>query len=183
MKLFNNKNGYGFMSILLHWLMALLVIGLYLLGIYMVDLDYYDAMYQTAPMIHKLVGVLTLFLLIIRLPLKYVQCKPDVLGSYTQWEVLLASIVHNLFYLLLVVMTISGYLISTLKGKGIDILGLFELPSLLILNEKAAEIVGKTHELSSDLFILLLFFHIIATIKHHVFDKDKAIIRILKPVE
>ncbi|MDO6804863.1 hypothetical protein Q4595_20600, partial [Wenyingzhuangia sp. 1_MG-2023] len=38
----NTPNRYGLVAIALHWLMALGVIGMFGLGLYMVELTYYD---------------------------------------------------------------------------------------------------------------------------------------------
>ena len=60
----NHSNGYGLIAILFHWLMALLIPGLFALGWYMVDLSYYDSWYQTAPHWHKSIGILLLVFLV-----------------------------------------------------------------------------------------------------------------------
>ncbi len=59
----NSTQGYGLVAILLHWSMAVLIIGLYLLGDWMVDLDYYHPWYLEAPDLHRGLGVVTALLL------------------------------------------------------------------------------------------------------------------------
>ncbi len=65
--LFNSTNHYGYISIVLHWLMALVLIGMYVVGDYMVDLDYYDTWYHQAPALHKATGVILGFVLVFRI--------------------------------------------------------------------------------------------------------------------
>ena len=54
----NTEEGYGLVAIVLHWSMAVVVIVLFALGLWMVDLTYYDPWYRRAPDIHKGLGVL-----------------------------------------------------------------------------------------------------------------------------
>ena len=53
----NTASGYGLMAILLHWLVALVVFGLFTLGVWMTGLTYYDEWYKTGPYIHKSIGL------------------------------------------------------------------------------------------------------------------------------
>ena len=45
----NTRTGYGLVAITLHWVVALTVIGLAILGLWMVDLSYYSPWYRSAP--------------------------------------------------------------------------------------------------------------------------------------
>ena len=58
----NTASRYGWVSLSLHWLMALAVIGMFALGIWMRQLSYYDPWYRDGPSIHKGIGIL-LFIL------------------------------------------------------------------------------------------------------------------------
>lgn len=60
MRLRNSPNGYGLITIGMHWIVAVAVFGLFGLGLWMRGLDYYSPWYQTAPDIHKSVGLLLL---------------------------------------------------------------------------------------------------------------------------
>ena len=64
----NSEQNFGLITILIHWLMALLIIGLFILGKYMLSLDYYDPFYHTGPWWHKSIGLVVLFLLIVLFP-------------------------------------------------------------------------------------------------------------------
>jgi len=75
---------------------------------------------------------------------------------------------------------ISGYLISTAKGKPIDVFGLFELPATLHGLDGQEDIAGMVHEYLAYSLIALAVLHAAGAIKHHVIDKDKTLIRMLK---
>ena len=178
MALTNTREHYGWISILLHWSMAIILISLYFVGDYMVDLTYYDRLYHTLPAWHKAFGVLMGFALLLRLAWLYAQPRPAVLGkpgiSHT-----LAHGGHLALYGLLLVMIISGYLISTAKGKGIEIFGWFELPALLTENEARGELAGKIHAVAATVFILLVGVHALAALLHHFYWKDRTLTRML----
>jgi cytochrome b561 len=63
----NDASAFGWLAIVLHWSSAILVIGLLALGVWMVTLTYYDSCYTPAPLIHKSLGLLFAFLLLIQL--------------------------------------------------------------------------------------------------------------------
>ena len=54
----NTSARYGLVSVLLHWSVALVVFGLFGLGFWMVGLSYYDPWRQSAPDLHKSIGIL-----------------------------------------------------------------------------------------------------------------------------
>ncbi|TMP79211.1 cytochrome B, partial [Pseudoalteromonas ruthenica] len=49
----NTKRSYGWVSIVFHWLSACAILAMFWLGLYMVDLSYYDPWYRDALTIHK----------------------------------------------------------------------------------------------------------------------------------
>ncbi len=62
----DTKSGYGLPTRIVHWAMAVAIVGVYALGWWMVDLNYYSPYYQSAPDLHRSVGMLLLFVLIAR---------------------------------------------------------------------------------------------------------------------
>ncbi len=175
----NTSTYYGWVSRYLHWFMALLLIGMYLLGDYMMGLDYYDTWYHDGREIHKALGILLAFLLVFRFVWNHIQAKPSPLSDHL-WGNRLATLGHWALYGLTVVLIISGYLISTAKGAGIDVFGWFEVPALLAADADRTEIAEDVHEIAADLFILLAIGHAIAALVHHYFYKDRTLVRMFK---
>tara|TARA_R110000782_G_scaffold18459_8_gene50793 strand:- start:3702 stop:4271 length:570 start_codon:yes stop_codon:yes gene_type:complete len=182
MSIANTKDSYGVVAILLHWIMAILIVGLFVLGVYMVDLDYYSKWYNLAPWWHKCVGMLVFFLLIVRMIWVMINPRPEPLVTYKRWEILAARFTHALFYILLILICMSGYFITTAKGASIDLFGWFNIPALGSLDKSQAELSGEVHEIAAYVMLLLFLLHVCATVKHHFFDKDATLIRILKPI-
>lgn len=175
----NTTDAYGWISITLHWVMALLLIALYFVGDYMVELTYYDPLYHTLPYWHKSIGIALGFALLFRLVWNFSNPKPAAIQGAPAFTHTLAKLGHLALYGLLLVLIISGYLISTAKGKGIEVFGLFELPALLASNEQRGEIAGEVHEIAATLFMLLVAVHALAALFHHVYWKDNTLTRML----
>ena len=175
----NTKEHYGWISILLHWLAAITVFGLFGLGYWMVDLDYYDSLYKTAPALHKSVGLSLLAIMIFRLIWRLIQVQPGHLESHKPIERKIGAFVHLFLYFLLFVIMFAGYFISTADGRGIDVFGLFEVPGFGSLIENQEDKAGVFHQYAAYLLMLVVFLHAAAALKHHFIDKDKTLTRMI----
>ena len=173
----NTRESFGWISISLHWLMAVGLIAMYFLGDYMVGLDYYDKWYKDAPEIHKGAGFIIGVSMVLRLLWNQMQEKPQHLDPKTVRMNWMASAAHYMFYLLVLVLVVSGYLISTAKGQGIEVFGLFEIPALLPDDKDRGELAGDIHELLGLGFMLLVAVHALAALAHHFFMKDRTLKR------
>ncbi len=173
----NTAKQYGLVSKVLHSLVAVVVLGLFGLGFWMVELDYYDSWYRTAPDLHKSIGVLIAFVIIARLIWNFSHTKVEPLATHKPIEIKLAKLAHYLLYLLLLILVISGYLISTADGRGIEIFSLFELPALGSLFENQEDLAGAVHKWIAYGLVSLVVIHVLGALKHHVIDKDSTLKR------
>lgn len=177
MQIRNTSQGYGLLAIILHWMMALLIIAQFFLGQYMVDLDYYDPWYKAAPDFHRSLGVIIAILLILRLFWRLANVQPDGIGK--PWEQCIARWLHRLFYMLIVAVVLSGYLISTADGQGINVFNLFEIPATIHGYENQEDIAGEFHEWFTYLLLALAGLHALAALKHHFINRDYTLSRML----
>ncbi|MCL9783215.1 cytochrome b [Vibrio sp. S4M6] len=164
---------YNLSTRILHWLSAIIIIGMFVVGLWMVDLSYYSQWYNFAPHWHKSVGILFLFLTVFRFFWKSVTASPKVEGKPI--EIVLAKIAHLVMYLLLFVVFVSGYLISTADGRGIDVFDWFTIPGAGALFNQQADIAGDIHLYSAVVLISLAALHAIAALKHHYISKDNTL--------
>ena len=153
----------------LHAVMALLIPVLFGLGVWMVDLGFYDSWYHKAPDLHKALGVLTFFLLLPRLVYALMHKKPQQAST---WSTRASQVTHVLMYLLLVVIFVSGYLIATAAGDAVSVFGWFDVPALPALIEQQADIAGDVHQYAAWSLIGLIGLHIAAALKHAWLNKD-----------
>jgi len=177
MRLTNSTHRFGWLSMLLHWVMAVAIIGLFGLGIYMMDLGYYDPWYQTAPNIHRSVGILVALVLMLRWMWRLANTHPLIEGK--PWEQVVARGVHRIFYLLMFAVVLSGYLISTADGREVAVFDWFEVPATLHGYANQEDIAGKFHEYLAYGLIGLVVLHTLAALKHHFIDRDATLRRML----
>jgi len=175
----NSAISYGWVSIAIHWIMALLIFFLFGLGLYMVELTYYDAWYKGSLDLHKSLGLVTLFALFFRTFWRFINPSPaDLPGP--RWEKLSAHYMHLGLYALLLILMVSGYLISTADGRAIAVFELISVPALPWGIDNQEDIVGELHEVLAWLLISMVAVHALAAIKHQFINKDNGLGRILK---
>ncbi len=170
--------GYGLVSRLLHWVMAVGIVFLFGLGWWMVDLDYYSPYYNSAPDLHRSVGLLMLALLAVRVLWRAASVRPadDDLSAFERKA---ARLVHWGFYPLLLVLMVSGYLISTSDGRGIDMFGLVTVPAMVV-EKGLSDTAGLVHEWAAYAVMVLAGVHAAAALKHHFFDRSAVLTRMWK---
>jgi cytochrome b561 len=167
--------GYGLPTRIVHWLMAVAIVGMYVLGLWMVDLNYYSPYYRSAPDLHRSVGMLLLGLLIVRFVWRLFNGKPsdEELSSFERYS---ATIVHWGFYPLLFALMFSGYLMSTADGRPIEVFDWFSVPAL-IADKGMEKTAGEIHELLADITMALVLLHAAASLKHHFIDRSRVLAR------
>jgi len=179
----NSKSSYGWVAILVHWLMALGVFGLFGLGVYMVELTYYDAWYKGSLDLHKSVGITLAALLLFRFGWRLLGTQPEPVAGSSKAMNQVAHSVHKLIYLALIVIVTSGYLISTADGRAIEVFNLFAVPALPESVANQEDIAGKIHFYAAYGLIAVVVLHALGALKHHFIDKDKTLIRMIKPLK
>jgi cytochrome b561 len=167
--------GYGLPTRIVHWLMAVAIVGLYVLGLWMVDLNYYSPYYRSAPDLHRSVGMLLLGLLVVRFVWRLFNDKPRD-AELSAFERFSAAVVHWGFYPLLLALMVSGYLMSTADGRPIEVFNWFSVPAL-IHDKPMEKTAGEIHELLADITMVLVLVHTLAALKHHFWDRSRVLAR------
>ncbi|MBI5462855.1 MAG: cytochrome b [Gammaproteobacteria bacterium] len=175
----NTTSEYGLVAIVLHWLVALVVVGLFALGLWMTELEYYDAWYERGPDLHKSIGILLFVTVALRLAWRWSNPMPRPEPTHAAWERRLARIAHAGLYILLFTTILAGYLISTADGHPIQVFGLFAVPATLSGFDNQEDIAGEIHEVLAFALIGLAVLHTLAALKHHFIDRDRTLTRML----
>lgn len=177
----NTKNHYGLVSILLHWFMAVLIIGLLALGLYMVTLP--DVGFNTLKIklifLHKELGVLVLTLVIFRLMWRLCNVTPLLSAHIPPWQKFAARTVHFALYGFMFAQPITGWLMSSAAGIPMTFLGLFELPTLVSPNIYRMQLFIEIHKWLAYGLIAVICIHIIAALMHYFLDKDDTLQKML----
>lgn len=175
----NTSTQWGWLAIGIHWITVIAVISLFSLGLWMVELKYYDPWYKQGPFIHKSIGVLLFLLTLTRLLWRYINITPVELNAHTVWEAYAARVSHVLLYLLLFSVMLSGYFISTADGRAVEVFNLFSIPASIYGIEKQEDIAGEIHLALAIVLISVSLIHALAAIKHHFIDKDSTLKRMI----
>lgn len=175
----NSSLRFGLVSVVLHWLVALTVFGMFGLGLWMRTLDYYSPWYRTAPDIHKSVGILLLLVMLLRLLWRFLSPPPAPLANHGPLTRLGSRAGHALLYLGLFALLVSGYLISTADGRPIEVFGWFRVPALITGIPDQEDLAGEIHEYLAWGLVGLAVVHALAALKHHFIDRDATLRRML----
>ena len=175
----NSKHHYGWVAIGLHWIAALVVLGLFGLGFWMVDLGYYDQWYKPAPALHKSIGISLFGLMLFRLVWRLLQPQPEALPTHSPVEKIAGHLMHLILYFMLFTIMLTGYLISTADGRGIEVFELFQVPGFGSFIENQEDLAGAIHKYAAYSLIVLVTLHAVAALKHHFIDKDNTLKRML----
>lgn len=170
---------YGLIARALHWSMALLLLALFVLGWWATELTYYDPLYRIIPDLHRSLGVLAALLIGLRLGWWLLDRRPQPSARASSWERWAARLVHALLYALMVLLPISGYLMSTADGRGVDVFGLFQLPALLPPSSGREEWAGAVHYYLGYGGAWLVLLHVAAALKHQLLDRDGTVRRMI----
>lgn len=179
MAISNTSSSFGWLTRLLHWLVALHILGLVALGWYMVDLSYYDPNYHDSLLYHKAFGLVALTLAATKVIWFIVNVQPAPTQPLPAWQEWASTAVHLLLLGLMLIIPISGYFISTSAGEGIDLFGLFEVPALFAVSDAWRDIAIATHEYLAYTILAVTGLHAAAALKHQFIDKDGTLKRML----
>lgn len=170
---------YDLTARLLHWLIAGLLIFLFGLGWYTTDLDYYDPGYRWTSDLHKALGLMMGVLIGVRIAWRLRHAPPAPLESHAAWERGLAQWVHVTLYGVMAALPVTGYLMATAAGHGIDMFGLGEIPTLFPPGKGREESMGRAHEILAYGGGLVVLAHLGGLLKHHFIDRDATLGRML----
>jgi len=178
MGLRNTESAYGKVTIIIHWLMVLMVISLLTVGFIMADMDKgpaRDAIFD----LHKASGFILLLLALFRWYWTLSGQNPKSIEGMTKAEIGISHATKWTLLLLLLVMPITGVLMSMFFGHGIDVFGLFKIPNMLSENEDFGEAFEEIHEVLAYILIGIFSLHALAALKHHFMTKDNTLNRML----
>ncbi|MBI2801978.1 MAG: cytochrome b [Gammaproteobacteria bacterium] len=164
-------------AMLLHWLSAALVVGLFAIGWTMVELPKGPAR-GAAFALHKSLGLTVLMLTLWRFGWRLRHAAPALPSTLPAWQATLARAVHATFYLLLVLQPITGYLSSSFSGYSTNFFGL-PLPEWGTHDPPLNEFFTEIHVLCSITLLLLIGTHVAGAISHVVVPGDRLLRRML----
>ncbi|MEA3037285.1 MAG: hypothetical protein QOH04_3076 [Sphingomonadales bacterium] len=169
---------YTRVAIWLHWIIAALIVANLTIGLIHDDLD--KAIRGPLMNFHRATGLTILVLTLARLAWRLTHRPPPYDPIMKPWERALAHLTQGLFYLLLLVLPLTGWLLtSTGKNSLIRWYGLFTVPPLPAPKGTHA-LWSQSHEILGYAMLVLLLLHVAGALKHH-FEGHKQLIGRMAP--
>jgi len=161
----------------LHWLTVVLVAALYAIGWYMVELPKGPARGE-AFALHKSIGLTVLLVTVCRLGWRACVPPPPLPTTIARWQRLLATSVHHLFYVLLVLQPLMGYLSSSFSPYPTSYFGM-PLPDWGEHNPTVNEFFTELHVAGSVGLLLVIALHVLGALSHAFTAGDRLVRRML----
>lgn len=155
----------------LHWLIALMLLGMLSLGFYMQGLPLSPQKLQIYSW-HKWAGITVFMLALLRLAWRVAHRPPPLPAHMGKLFTALAHLGHGLLYALMLAIPISGWLMSSAMGFQTVWFGLVPLPDLLDRDRELAKLLAKVHGWLNWTLIVMVTGHVLAAVKHQFWDRD-----------
>ncbi len=176
MKMKNSTDQFGLVAIILHWVIAVLIIGLLAIGWIMVRMPISLEKLKFFGW-HKEYGMLVLLLAVARSMWRLSNITPAL--DLPWWEVIAARSVHYAFYFFMFAMPITGWCITSAAGLPVSAFGWFVLPNLIAPNPSSMDQFEDIHSFLGYALIVTICMHTAAALKHHFINKDDILRRML----
>lgn len=176
-KLSNTNIRYGWIAMIFHWGMALLIIGMLGVGLYMAELPL-GMLKFTLYKWHKQCGMIVLILAAFRLGWRWASVIPRLPTHMTKWQQLAAHGAHYALYFFMFANPLTGWMLSSAAGISVSFFGVV-LPDFIMPNEGMHRLLSTVHAGLAYGLIVTLCAHMGAAFYHHFFYKDDILRRML----
>jgi cytochrome b561 len=176
MSLRNTQLEFGSIAKWLHWLVALGILALIVLGLLQSDMD--SSPERTAIReLHGSIALLVLALMIVRLAWRWTGSTPAHPPGIPGWQRASAALVHGAIYIAVFAQLLSGALAVATGGKPLAFFGLFSIPLPVAENHDNHELWEEVHEAGWIAIAVLVTVHVLAALYHHFILKTDVLRR------
>jgi cytochrome b561 len=170
---------YTRVAIALHWLIALMIIGAFTMGLIMADMPGITPTKLKYFSWHKWAGVTILLLATVRLLWRLSHKAPAYPDTMPDWQKSAANGLHGLLYVLMFAVPLSGYFYTLAAGVPVVYFGLFQLPVLIEPNAELKPVLKGLHYWLNMGLAACVLAHLGAALKHQFIDRDGIVQRML----
>lgn len=185
----NTATGWGWPSKLLHWVMAILILGMLVVGTYMTNLELGLERFELTQ-IHKSFGFVVFVLACIRVAWRFfTPAGPPLPETSRPWERIASRFTHAAIYVFMFALPITGWLMASASPFNDPdayiyipnkVFGLFEMPDPITPGDPdLTKTLAKLHLYAGYALAALLLVHIAAALKHHFILRDSVLTRML----
>ena len=157
---------YTRVAILLHWLIALLVIGQIAYGYYLGDVPRGTPARGIAVNLHKSMGIVTGLLILARLLWRLAHTPPALPASMPGWQRAMAHVSHIGLYLCMVGMPLSGYIASNYSKHGVKFFNTWVWAPWGTDDKAVYGFFNTVHTSLAVVFVALVVLHVVGALSH-----------------
>lgn len=179
MTLKNNYQSFGTITKLLHLIISILFIVQFVLVYWRDYVSNANPLNMQLIMLHKSFGFTLLFLGLFFIIWRLFNVKPLYPLHMAKWEKFLANTTHYLLYLTILIMPLTGVMMSFLSGRGIKWFGL-AVPNYFNIDKELAGLFYSGHVWLSYAIIGLVILHVAGALKHYYLSSDNVMQRMWK---
>jgi cytochrome b561 len=165
-----SDNSWGLIAKIFHWLVGLLIIWQLFTGFNLSILEFSPQKIALIE-IHKIFGTFILVFILLRLVWRFYNTTPSN-ENLPLLHRLISTIIHNLMYILVIITTIQGLLMTQVGGFDIKLLGLITVPRLIAENLDIYPVFKSFHYFLWLLLFITFLIHLIGGF-YHRFSGDK----------
>ena len=173
---------YTLTAMALHWLLALALVGTFVLGVYMHELPFSPARLKLYNW-HKWAGVSILLLSVLRLVWRLTHPAPAlpsaIEAAMPAWQRMAHHATHHALYALFFAVPLVGWAYSSAAGFPVVLFGVLPLPDFVSADKALAELIKPWHEITAMAMGALVLMHVGAALKHQFIDRDGLMQRML----
>ncbi len=165
---------YALIQRLLHWLIALIVLGMLISGWIILEFgrkDFPKGVYSQIYDLHKSAGVIALVLMLLRVVVRLIHGAPAPHPALTSWQRSLSSIVHHSFYLLLIIQPILGLVGTWTFPAPVPILDALGVDNPFSKDRDLSGTLFFLHEIVGKALTALVVLHLCGAFMH-IFKRD-----------
>lgn len=171
-------DGYTNVFKILHWVMALIILSLFGVGYFMTSLPANDTKWFIYGM-HKSFGVIILLLVGIRLAMRLINPPRIQLYTISTLHFVLSKLSVPILYIVMLGMSVSGYVMSDAGGYTINLFGLADLPHFFSGMTELSKVAHNVHTQFAPMALGIVALHIAAALYHHYFLKNNTLKRMM----
>ena len=170
---FREDGRYTNVAILLHWTIAALIVANLAVGFFQ------ESWLKGTMPLHKSIGLTVLGLSVVRLGWRLAHRPPPLPATVRPWEKGLAHLTHWLFYALMILMPLSGWVFTSAGSRKYPttFFGLFTVPPIVGQDKALGDTVAERHGQMAWILLALIVLHVAGALKHRFVDRDRTLAR------
>lgn len=176
----NSLHSYGWISRAIHWIVALIILGMLVLGTYLTRMQPSLSNLWLFGL-HKSIGMCLLALMVLRLIWHRISPPPPTLSAgIPAWQLRTSKIVHVFLIVLVLMIQISGWIGSSATGIDMVLFNTVKVPPIAPVSETWDNNAFLAHGILTKILMALIALHIAGALHRHFVHHDDTLKRMFR---